>query len=80
MSNDEMQKLLDRVHKETTFFPYNKLQIPCIVFSERKFDEILSKVAGRPVSIDTNLNILQNKLGNATLFIGFNLFVKDGST
>jgi len=64
MSNEKMEKLLARVHKEITLFPYNKLQIPCIVFSDKKFDEILDKVAGRPISIDTNLNILQDGLGH----------------
>jgi len=64
MSNKEMEQLLARVHKEITLFPFKKLQIPCIVYSERKFDEILAKVAGRPISIDTNLNILQDGLGH----------------
>ena len=64
MSNEEMEQLLARVHKEITLFPFNKLQIPCIVYSERKFDEILTKVAGRPISIDANLNILQDGLGH----------------
>jgi len=64
MSNKEMEQLLARVHKEITLFPFKKLQIPCIVYSERKFDEILAKVAGRPISIDTNLHILQDGLGH----------------
>ena len=31
---------------------------------DRKFDDILNKVAGKPLSVDTNLNILQDGLGH----------------
>jgi hypothetical protein len=64
MSNDEMKKLLDRVHKSITMFNYNGTKIPCIVLGESQFSEMMNKIAGRPVSVDTNLNILQNGRGN----------------
>jgi len=62
--SDEMKKLLERVHEDITIIDYNSAQIPCIILSERKFDEIMRKIAGKPVSVDTNLNILQDGLGH----------------
>ena len=38
--------------------------MPCIEFNGKKFDGILSKVAGKPLAVDTNLNILQDGLGH----------------
>jgi len=64
MSEDELKKLLSKVHKSVTTFNYNSTNIPCIILTERRFSEIMDKIAGRPVSVDTNLNILQNGLGN----------------
>ena len=39
-------------------------RVPCIGFEGRKFDDMLSKVSGKPLSVDTNLNILQDGLGH----------------
>ena len=64
MSNDEMKKLLDKVHQEITSFEYNGDKIPCIILSEEKFVHIMNKVAGKPISVDTNLNILQDGIGH----------------
>ena len=64
MSEDELNKLLSKVHKSVTVFNYNSNNVPCIILTERRFSEIMDKIAGRPVSVDTNLNILQNGLGN----------------
>jgi len=64
MPIDQMKKLLDSVHQEITTFDYNGIQVPCIILSERRFDEIMHKVAGKPISVDTNLNILQDGLGH----------------
>ncbi len=78
MSNDEMKKLLDRVHKSVTLFNYNGNKVPCIVLSEQQFSEMMNKIAGagKPVSVDTNLNILQNGLGN--VFVEITLDFSDG--
>ena len=76
MSNDEMKKLLDRVHKSVTIFNYNGNQVPCIILTEKRFTEIMNKIAGKPVSVDTNLNILQNGLGN--VFVEISLDFSDG--
>ncbi len=64
MSQDELKKLLSKVHKSVTVFNYSSHTVPCIILTERRFSEIMDKIAGRPVSVDTNLNILQNGLGN----------------
>ena len=39
-------------------------RVPCIGFEGRKFDDMLNKVSGKPLSVDTNLNILQDGLGH----------------
>jgi len=64
MSKDMMKKLLGSVHKEITFFDYHGNKVPCIILSERRFDEIMKSVAGKPISVDTNLNILQDGFGH----------------
>lgn len=64
MSEEEMKKLQQRVHQGITTFNYNQTNVPCIILSERRFDEIMGKVAGKPVSVDTNLNILQDGMGH----------------
>lgn len=64
MSNDEMKKLLEKVHPEITSFDYSGSKVPCIILSEERYLEIMKKVAGNPISVDTNLNILQDGLGH----------------
>ncbi len=59
-----MKKLLDSVHQEITFFDYNGIKAPCIILSDRRFEEIIQSVAGKPTSVDTNLNILQDGVGH----------------
>ena len=76
MSDDEINKLLEKVHKSITVFNYNSNNVPCIILTERRFSEIMNAIAGRPVSVDTNLNILQNGLGN--VFVEVTLDFSDG--
>ena len=76
MSEDEMKKLLSRVHQSITVFNYNGNNIPCIILSEKRFFDIMNRIAGKPVSVDTNLNILQNKLGN--VFVEISLDFSEG--
>ncbi|CAE6484304.1 MAG: hypothetical protein QXE84_02810 [Candidatus Nitrosotenuis sp.] len=64
MSDDELKKLMDRVHVGVTSFNYNGIGVPCLILAEKKFDDIMAKVAGKPLSVDTNLNILQDGLGH----------------
>lgn len=76
MTQDEMKKLLEQVHEGITTFDYNSTKIPCIILSEKRFDEIMQKVAGKPISVDTNLNILQDGLGH--VFVEVLLTFSDG--
>ena len=62
--SDELKKLLDQVHEGITTFDFDGKETACIVIDEKKYDEILSKVAGQPFSVNTDLNILQDGLGN----------------
>jgi len=64
MSTDTLNKLLENVHEGITSLDYNGNQVPCIIFPEKKFDEIMQKVAGKAISIDTDLNILQDGSGH----------------
>lgn len=62
--SDELKRLLEQVHDGITTFDFDGKEIPCIVIEENKYDEMLSKVAGQSLSINTDLNILQDGLGN----------------
>ncbi len=64
MSQNEMKKLLEKVHPEITSYDYNNSKVPCIILSEQRYLEIMKKIAGKPISVDTNLNILQDGLGH----------------
>ena len=62
--SDELQKLLDQVHDGITILDFDGKPVPCIIFEEKKYDDILSKVSGKPLSVNTDLNILQDGLGH----------------
>ena len=62
--SDELKQFLDRVHPGITIFDFEGNETPCIELDEKKYDEMLSKVAGQSLSISTDLNILQDGLGN----------------
>ena len=64
MSNKELDEFLKNCHKDLSVEDFEGKKIPCIGFEGRKFDDILNKVAGKPLSVDTNLNILQDGLGH----------------
>ena len=64
MTNEEMEKLLARVYKEIDIFDFNGKNVPRIILTDRKFDDMISKIQGKPVSVNTNLNILQDGLGH----------------
>ena len=64
MSNDELEQMLNKSHKDISVEDFEGKKVPCIGFEGRKFDDILNKVAGKPLSVDTNLNILQDGLGH----------------
>jgi hypothetical protein len=72
MSNDEFERLLARTHKDVTLFDYNGINVPCIILEEKRFDNIMQIIAGKPVSVETNLNILQDGLGHVFVDVSLN--------
>jgi len=64
MTDKEMEKLLERVHKDIDTLDFNGKSVPRIILDDRKFDDIMLKIQGKPVSVNTNLNILQDGLGH----------------
>ena len=62
--SEELKKLLEDSHDEITIFDFDSKPVPCIIFDEKKYDDILTKVAGKALSINTDLNILQDGLGH----------------
>ena len=63
--SDELKRFLDQAYQGISTFDFDGKETPCIEMDEKKYDEMLSKVAGQPLSINTDLNILQDGLGNA---------------
>ena len=64
MVTNELDELLNKSHKDLSVEDFEGKMVPCIGFEGRKFDDMLNKVAGKPLSVDTNLNILQDGLGH----------------
>ena len=64
MASKEMEKLLERVYKDIDTFDFNGQNVPRIILTDRKFDDIMSKIQRKPISVNTNLNILQDGLGH----------------
>ena len=64
MSNNELGEMLKKSHKDLSVEDFEGKKVPCIGFEGHKFDDMLNKVAGKPLSVDTNLNILQDGLGH----------------
>jgi len=64
MTESELDKLLAQVHKDVTLFEFEGKKVPCIIIEEKRFDDIMKSIAGKPVSVETNLNILQDGLGH----------------
>jgi len=75
--SDELKKLSEQVHDDVTTFDFDGKDIPCIILDERKYDEIISKVAGRSLAVNTDLNILQDGLGHVFVEIVLT-FSQDG--
>ena len=64
MAKKEMENLLERVHNDIDIFDFNGKNVPRIILTDRKFDDLMSKIQGKAVSVNTNLNILQDGLGH----------------
>ena len=72
MTNKEIEQMLERVHKDIGVFDFNGKNVPRIILTDRRFDEIMSKIQGKTVSISTDLNILQDGLGHVFVEIILN--------
>ena len=77
MTDKELDQMLERVHKDIDIFDFNGKNVPRIILPDRRFDEILSKIQGKPISVRTNLNILQDGLGH--VFVEISLDFSYGS-
>ncbi len=64
MTSKEMEQLLERTHNDIDIFDFNGKNVPRIMLPDRRFDEIMTKIYGKPVSVNTNLNILQDGIGH----------------
>tara|TARA_B100001765_G_scaffold185359_1_gene129936 strand:+ start:22 stop:450 length:429 start_codon:yes stop_codon:yes gene_type:complete len=64
MTDKVFNELLERVHKDVDTFDFDGKNVPRIILTDRRFDEIMSKIHGKPISVNTNLNILQDGLGH----------------
>ena len=76
MSSNELNDLLKNSHKDLSVEDFEGKNVPCIGFEGKKFDDMLNKVAGKPLSVDTNLNILQDGLGH--VFVEMLLIFSEG--
>ena len=64
LASNELDEFLNKSHKDLSVEDFEGKRVPCIGFEGRKFDDMLNKVSGKPLSVDTNLNILQDGLGH----------------
>ena len=55
MTNKEIEQMLERVHKDIGVFDFNGKSVPRIILTDRRFDEIMLKIHGKPVSVNTIL-------------------------
>jgi hypothetical protein len=76
LAEDEFQRLMAKVHDGISTFDFDGIPVPCIILEEKRFDEIMVKVAGKPLSVDTNLNILQDGMGQ--VFVELVLVFSEG--
>ena len=76
MARNDLDELLNKSHKDLSVEDFEGKRVPCIGFEGRKFDDILSKVSDKPLSVDTNLNILQDGLGH--VFVEMSLTFSHG--
>jgi hypothetical protein len=76
LTTNELNELVRKSHKDLSVEDFEGKKVACIGFEGRKFDDILTKVAGTPLSVDTNLNILQDGLGH--VFVEISLTFSHG--
>ena len=62
--SDELKRMQEQVHDGITTFDFEGKETPCIVIDGKKYGDIRAKIEGQPFSVNTDLNILQDGLGN----------------
>ena len=62
--SDELKRMLEQVHDGITTFDFEGKITPCIVVDGKKYGTIRAKIEGQSFSVNTDLNILQDGLGN----------------
>ncbi|MCE2506484.1 MAG: hypothetical protein J4F36_08470 [Nitrosopumilaceae archaeon] len=62
--SDELKRMLEQVHTGITTFDFEGKETPCIVLDAEKYGAMRAKTEGQPFSVNTDLNILQDGLGN----------------
>ncbi len=72
MINEEFERLLSERHKDITLFDFDGKKVPCVILDEKRFDAMMKAIAGKPVSVETNLNILQDGLGHVFVNMALN--------
>ena len=77
MTSKEIEHMLERVNKDIGVFDFNGKSVPRFILTDRRFDEIMSKIHGKPVSVNTDLNILQDGLGHVFVEIVLNFSYGD---
>src|SRR5579883_3540772 len=77
MGDSELDRLMAQRHRDFTLFDFEGRKVPCLIMEEARFDELMKAIAGKPVSVETNLNILQDGLGH--VFVRITLTFSQGS-
>lgn len=77
MTSEEMKQMLERTHKDLDIFDFKGKNVPRIMLPDRRFDEIMEKIYGKAVSVNTNLNILQDGIGNVFVEISLDFSYGD---
>jgi len=62
--SDELENLLNQVHDGITTFDFDGKETSCIEIDEKKYDLMRAKIEGQPFSVNTDLNVIQDGLGN----------------
>lgn len=73
----ELDDLLEASHDGITVFDFDQRQVPCILFEEKHYDYILSRIATKPVVINVDLNILQDGLGHVFVEVVLNFSIDE---
>ena len=74
--DEELEKFLSQRYKNVGLFDFEGKKVPCIILDKEKYDNIMNAIAGKPVSVETNLNILQDGLGH--VFVKVTLVFSQG--